>query len=68
MLLEACQPTGPKFMVKLKTLRAYCAWELVRHFGDVPFGYENQVVTEYVLSSRFEIMDKVLAELKAVEG
>ena len=51
-----------------KTLRAYCAWELVRHFGDVPFGYENQVVTEYVLTSRFEIMDKIIAELKAVES
>jgi hypothetical protein len=51
-----------------KTLRAFCAWELVRHFGDVPFGYENQVVTEYELSSRFVIMDKIIAELKAVEG
>jgi hypothetical protein len=51
-----------------KTLRAFCAWELVRHFGDVPFGYENQVVTEYTLTSRFEIMDKIVAELKAVEG
>lgn len=51
-----------------KTLKAYCAWELVRHFGDVPFGYENKVVTEYELSSRFAIMDKILEELKAVEG
>jgi len=51
-----------------KTLRAYCAWELVRHFGDVPFGYENKVVTEYELTSRFEIMDQMIAELKAVEG
>ncbi len=51
-----------------KTFRAYCAWELVRHFGDVPFGYENKVVTEYTLTSRFEIMDKIIAELKAVEG
>ncbi|MCE1197866.1 MAG: RagB/SusD family nutrient uptake outer membrane protein [Marinilabiliales bacterium] len=51
-----------------KTLRAYLAWELVRHFGDVPFGYENKVVTEYTLSSRFEIMDKIIAEIKAVEG
>jgi starch-binding outer membrane protein, SusD/RagB family len=51
-----------------KTLRAYFAWELVRHFGDVPYGYENQVVTEYTLTSRFEIMDKIIAEVKAVEG
>ena len=51
-----------------KTLRAYLAWELVRHFGDVPFGYENQVVTEYTLASRFDIMDKIIAEVKAVEG
>jgi hypothetical protein len=51
-----------------KTLRAYCAWELVRHFGDVPFGYENKVVTEYTLTSRFEIIDQILAEIKAVEG
>jgi len=50
------------------TLRGLCAWELVRHFGDVPFGYENQVVTEYELTSRFTIMDKIIAELKAVEG
>lgn len=51
-----------------KTLRAWCAWELVRHFGDVPYGYENKVVTEYELTSRFEIMDDIIAELKAVEG
>ena len=51
-----------------KTLRAYLAWELVRHFGDVPFGYENQVVTTYTLTSRFEIMDKIIADVKAVEG
>jgi hypothetical protein len=50
------------------TLRAFCAWELVRHFGDVPFGYENKVVTEFELSSRFAIMDKVIAELKAAES
>lgn len=51
-----------------KTLWAYCAWELVRHFGDVPFGYENKIVDTYELSSRFEIMDKIIEELKAVEG
>lgn len=51
-----------------KTLWALCAWELVRHFGDVPFGYENKIVDEYQLSSRFEIMDKIMEELKAVES
>lgn len=50
------------------TLKSYCAWELVRHFGDVPFGYENQIINEYVLSSRFEIMDKIIEDVKAVEG
>ena len=51
-----------------KTLRAYFAWELVRHFGDVPYGYENKVVTTYTLTSRFDIMDKIIADIKAVEG
>ena len=51
-----------------KTLWAFCAWELVRHFGDVPFGYENKIVDTYELTSRFEIIDKILEELKAVEG
>ena len=51
-----------------KTLWAFCAWELVRHYGDVPFGYENKFVKDYELTSRFEIMDKILSELKAVEG
>ncbi len=50
------------------TLRALCAWELVRHFGDVPFGYENKYVQEYTLTSRFEIMDQIMDELIAVEG
>jgi hypothetical protein len=57
-----------QFYGEAKTLRAYLAWELVRHFGDVPFGYENQVVTSYTLTSRFEIMDKIIADVKAVEG
>ncbi len=51
-----------------KTLWAYSAWELVRHFGDVPFGYENKIVDSYELTSRFKIMDKLIDELKAVEG
>jgi starch-binding outer membrane protein, SusD/RagB family len=51
-----------------KTLWAFCAWELVRHFGDVPFGYENKIVKDYELTSRFKIMDKIIGELKAVES
>jgi len=51
-----------------KTLRAFCAWELVRHFGDVPFGYENKFIEEYELTSRFDIMDQIIEDLKAVEG
>ncbi|MCD8167599.1 MAG: RagB/SusD family nutrient uptake outer membrane protein [Bacteroides sp.] len=51
-----------------KTLWALCAWELVRHYGDVPFGYENRYVQEYELSSRFDIMDQIIEELKAVES
>ncbi len=41
---------------------------MVRHFGDVPFGYENKFIEEYALTSRFEIMDQIMEELKAVEG
>ena len=50
-----------------KTLWAFCYWELLRHFGDVPFGYENVYVTDYELTSRFETMDNLMDELKAVE-
>ncbi|MDR0961015.1 MAG: RagB/SusD family nutrient uptake outer membrane protein, partial [Mediterranea sp.] len=49
------------------TLRAFCYYELVRHFGDVPYGYENTPVTEYALTSRFDIMDALIADLKRVE-
>lgn len=42
------------------TMKAYCYFELVRHFGDVPYGYENSYVTDYTLSSRFDIMDKII--------
>ncbi|MFV0289802.1 MAG: RagB/SusD family nutrient uptake outer membrane protein [Mangrovibacterium sp.] len=51
-----------------RTFAAYCAWELVRHFGDVPYGYDNKVVDTYELTSRFEIMDKIMENLKAVES
>lgn len=50
------------------TLWAFCEWELVRHFGDIPFGYENEYVKEYTLTSRFEIMDRIMEKVKTVEG
>jgi len=49
------------------TFWAYCYTELVRHFGDVPFGIENSIVEEYTLTSRFTILDEVIAKLKEVE-
>ena len=51
------------------TLWAYCYTELIRHFGDVPYGLENQAVDEgFPLTSRFTILDNVIAKLKEVEG
>lgn len=49
------------------TLRAYFYFELVRHFGDVPYGIENSVVSEYGLTSRFEILDNLIASVREVE-
>ncbi len=47
------------------------AWayiELVRHYGDIPFGLENSVVDEgYGLTSRFDVLDACIAKLKEVE-
>src|SRR5215831_10188926 len=50
------------------TIRAFCYFDLIKHFGDVPFGYENTVVTDYTLSSRFAIYDSLIASLKPVEA
>ena len=51
------------------TMWAWAYIELVRHFGDVPFGLENSVVEEgYTLTSRFEILDACIAKLKEVES
>ena len=51
------------------TMWAYCYTELVRHYGDVPFGIENSVVDEgYALTSRFFILDEVIKKLKEVES
>lgn len=50
------------------TFWAYGYTELVRHFGDVPFGIENSVVEDYTLTSRYEILDACIAKLKEVES
>ena len=52
------------------TYYCWCYFELVRHFGDVPFGLENSVVDAtagYTLTSRFVILDNIIAILKEVE-
>ena len=46
------------------SLYAYCYFQLTKHYGDVPFGIENSIATEgYPLTSRFEIYDKLIAEV-----
>ena len=53
------------------TYYCWCYFELVRHFGDVPFGIENTVVDAnagYTITSRFEILDNIIAILKDVES
>ena len=49
------------------TIKAQCYFDLVKHFGDVPYGYENNVVTDYSLNSRFDIYDSLIASLKIAE-
>lgn len=49
------------------TIRAFCYFELTKHFGDVPYGYENNYASGYTLSSRFDIYDKLIADLEKVE-
>jgi hypothetical protein len=49
------------------TIKAFCYFELVKHFGDVPYGYENKNVDEYGLTSRFTIFDSLIDDLKKVE-
>lgn len=46
------------------TMKAYCYFQLVTHYGDVPYGYENTVATDYSLTSRFDIYDNVIEMLK----
>ncbi|HWI90490.1 MAG TPA: RagB/SusD family nutrient uptake outer membrane protein [Flavisolibacter sp.] len=49
------------------TIKAFCYFNLVKHFGDVPYGYENQYVEDYSLNSRFDIYDSLISSLKVAE-
>src|SRR5215471_19992715 len=49
------------------TMRALCYFDLVKHFGDVPYGYENKYVIDYNLNSRFDIYDSLISSLKVAE-
>jgi hypothetical protein len=49
------------------TIKAHCYFDLVKHFGDVPYGYENTYVDNYSLTSRFDIYDNLIASLKNAE-
>lgn len=49
------------------TIRALCYFNLVKHYGDVPYRYENTYVDDYSLTSRFEIYDNLIASLKKIE-
>jgi hypothetical protein len=50
------------------TMKAYCYLNLIKHFGDVPYGYENNYVEDYSLTSRFAIYDSLIASLKSAEA
>lgn len=49
------------------TMRAFCYFQLIMHFGDVPYGYENTGADDYTLTSRFDIYDALITQVKAVE-
>lgn len=46
------------------TMKAFCYFQLVKHWGDVPYGYENTSALEYSLNSRFDIFDNIIEMLK----
>ena len=50
-----------------EALRALCYFDLIKHCGDVPYGYENNYVDDYGLASRFDIYDALIEKLKAAE-
>ena len=49
------------------TMRAQCYFDLIKHFGDVPYGYENMFLESYTLTSRFDIYDALIESLKNAE-
>lgn len=49
------------------TMKAFCYFNLVKHFGDVPYGYENNYTVNYSLNSRFDIYDSLITSLKIAE-
>ena len=61
-------PVGQAAASGFADTEGHWAWayiELVRHYGDVPYGLENAVVDEgYTLTSRFDILDNCIAKLK----
>ena len=48
-----------------QTMWAFCYFTLVKHYGDVPYGYENTTLDTYSLTSRFDIYDHILDTLEA---
>lgn len=49
------------------TMKALCYFDLIKHFGDVPYGYENKYAEDYTITSRFDIYDSLIASLKVAE-
>ncbi|PTQ95782.1 putative outer membrane starch-binding protein [Mucilaginibacter yixingensis] len=50
------------------TIKALCYFDLIKHFGDVPYGYENTYTDNYTITSRFTIYDNLISDLKKVEA
>lgn len=50
------------------TMWAFCYFNLTKHFGDIPFGYESSNPDEFELSSRFDIYDELIKRLGEVES
>ena len=49
------------------TMKALCYFNLVKHFGDIPYGFENKYIDDYSLNSRFDIYDNLIASLSEAE-
>lgn len=66
--VEAGKPTQWTHLYgEAMTIKALCYFDLIKHFGDVPYGYENKNVEDYTLTSRFDIYDSLIADLKNAE-